>query len=70
MSKREKGFVGERFEATREDRGRLFSELETKLLAIIRSYGKGALSSKTIKEIESVINEFYGRWKNEPHSGS
>jgi hypothetical protein len=63
MPEKENRSVGERLETAREDRDKLFSELETKLLATVRSRRSDVLSRKTIEEIESMIDEYYNRWK-------
>ena len=63
MSKSEKGSSGERSKTSREDRDKLFSELETKLLAAVRSRRGDVLPRKTIEEIGSVVDDYYNRWK-------
>lgn len=43
----------------------MFSELEAKLLAIARSTGPAqTLSRRAVKEIESLIDDYYKRWKS------
>jgi hypothetical protein len=63
MSKTEKGHIGERPKTAREDRDNLFSELETKLLAVARSFGGASLSSRAAKAIETIIDDYFKRWK-------
>ena len=41
----------------------MFSELEAKFLTIARSASGEALSRKAIKGIESLIDDYYKRWK-------
>ena len=41
----------------------MFSELEAKFLAIARSAGGETLPRRAIKEIESLIDDYYKRWK-------
>lgn len=40
----------------------MLRELESKLIAIA-SASRGALSRKTIEEIEKIIDEYYERWR-------
>ena len=42
----------------------MFGELEAKFLAIARSAGGGqTLPRRAVKEIESLIEDYYKRWK-------
>ena len=59
MSETEKGPIGERPKTSREDKDKLFSELETKLLAVARSASGTSLSPKAAKEVETIIDEYY-----------
>jgi len=63
MSKTEKGHIGERPKTAREDRDKLFGEMETRLLAVARSAGGLSLSSRAAKEIETIIDDYFKRWK-------
>lgn len=63
MSKSEKGPSEKRSNTTREDRDKLFGELETKLLATVRSRKGDTLPRKTIEEIGLVVDDYYNRWK-------
>ena len=47
-----------------KDKDIIFSELEAKLLAIARSAGGAqTLPRRAVKEIESLIENYYKRWK-------
>jgi hypothetical protein len=37
--------------------------LETRLLAVARSVGGLSLSSRAAKEIETIIDDYFKRWK-------
>jgi len=63
MSKSEKGPSGERSKTTGADRDKLFSELETKLLAAVRSRRGDVLPRRTIEEIGLLVDDYYNRWK-------
>ena len=50
--------------ATGKDTDIMFSELEAKFLAIARSAGgTQTLPRRAVKEIESLIEDYYKRWK-------
>lgn len=63
MSEREVEHTRKRSEILGEDRDRLFSELETRFLTIVRSRSGDTLPRKAIREIESLLDDYYKRWK-------
>ena len=64
MSEEKKKPTRRGFEAIRKDTDIMLSELEAKLLAIARSTGGGqTLTRRAVKEIESLIEDYYKRWK-------
>lgn len=56
--------LGEGPKVTGKDTDIVFGELEAKFLAIARSSGGAqTLSRRAVKEIESLVEEYYKRWK-------
>jgi hypothetical protein len=51
------------YKALRKDTDIMFSELEAKFLTIARSAGGQTLPRRAIKEIESLIDDYYKRWE-------
>ena len=51
-------------ENTGKDKDIMFSEMEAKLLAIARSAGAvQTLPRRAVKDIESLIEDYFKRWK-------
>ena len=64
MSKNWKEPLGRGSKTLGKDTDIIFSELEAKFLAIARSAGGAqTLPRGAVKEIESLIEDYYKRWK-------